>query len=460
MTQDKSTLKEVETRLSDLPDDKFLKVIELLQGVQSRPEVLQTMSQARPRLGRLRPPRPPTAQRVFYSPIEDLLSDLDDAAAEGRIARDLMRRCWFVMKAAVPPALMQAWEGRLAASKRDRGKVRAVALEVWAAAGAGLTTAVASVVDEPEAAARIFGANPPMDLMGQIGGVYRIADEIETLKSKFPDFPVPEIEEEDISLIQETLTRIKAEGKGDASLLIWVLSARMASPLSFMRHFQGDLGDGTATGAQLVAASLAHLEGAVRRIEHAASGSPSVTSLASNAEQLAAELAAAREMAGAAGAKDPRLQAIGGKLKAMVLEKVIANAEQDVLAIVPRIGPDGDMTEALKVMPTRQDLVRAEERVRAVRKAAKFGGKVGLGEEPAKMLAVIKKEVVTYLDAMLDHLAKNPAEAGARAGAEQHVFNSARMIELADGPSAGYEILKKGQEKLEKSMPKPAEKKG
>jgi len=454
VTEDKSTLKEVETRISDLPDDKFLKVVELLQMVQSRPEVLQTMSQARPRLSRMRPPRPPTAQRVFYSPVEDLLSDDDNAAEQGRVSRDLMRRCWLVLKTGVPAQLMQAWEQRLAASKRDRAKVRAVALEIWTAAGAGLTTAVASIGDDYDKAVHIFGPDAPVDTASAIAGVYRIAEEVENLKLKFPDIPVPEMEEEDVALVQETLLRIKTEGKGDAALLVWVLSSRMQSPLSFMRHFPHDLGDGTAVGAQLVGGSLAHLEGALRRVEKPSGGPPSLTDLAASAEQLVAELSAARELAGPAGSKDPRLQAIGGKLKTMLQQKVLANAEQDVLAIVPKIGPDGDMTEALSKMPTREDLVRAEERVRAVRKAAKFGGKVGLGEEPAKMLATIKKEVETYLTAMLDHLQKNPGDASARGGAEQHVFNSARMIELADGPSAGYEILKKGQEKLEKAMPK------
>ncbi|MEI6986535.1 MAG: hypothetical protein WCK65_10430, partial [Rhodospirillaceae bacterium] len=55
-----------------LPDDKLLKVLELVEKFPDRTQAQLVLDQIRPRLVQLRPPRQVTAQRLLFHPVDDL----------------------------------------------------------------------------------------------------------------------------------------------------------------------------------------------------------------------------------------------------------------------------------------------------------------------------------------------------------------------------------------------------
>ena len=85
----------LESRLFDIPEDKFIEVVRLLERVRDHPDVRQTFAAIRPRLVQVRPERRPTLKRVLCMPFEDVLESFGGVDVPlGRIERRVIDPVW------------------------------------------------------------------------------------------------------------------------------------------------------------------------------------------------------------------------------------------------------------------------------------------------------------------------------------------------------------------------------
>ena len=97
----------LESRLFDIPEDKFIEVVRLLERVRDHPDVRQTFAAIRPRLVQVRPERRPTLKRVLCMPFEDVLESFGGVDVPlGRIERRVIDPVWKLVMECGDTALM------------------------------------------------------------------------------------------------------------------------------------------------------------------------------------------------------------------------------------------------------------------------------------------------------------------------------------------------------------------
>jgi len=445
-------LHQVEERILDLPEDKFLNLMVLLHEIRSHPDAARAIEKARPRMIRLRPPRPPSIQRIFYYPFEDLLCDgLAAPTQDGQVPREAMQLCWKVVASTIGAQTIQGLEQRLAASQDRRRQITDLGRKLWPAAAKALRTALARANEDPSYADVTFGGSAILPLLTDIAGLLPLAEEIETLKERFPEKPVQGLTDEDIEAIQATITRIREQGLGEPRLLIWALAARMANPADFLLRFLegGAAAAGEASG-KLIDASVVRLADELRRVEAEVRESHSALDVAGEAAKLADTLMSARQFADKRKHLEAPLKEISTHLKRMVETEVLENAHTTVLDAVPAAPATAD--DGLPELPPDSALIDAENRVRALRKCAKFAGAVDLDKAVGDKLKGIADEVEHRAMAMLDALPKDAPATEAKPVAERHLCNSVRMLELAQGPNAAEKVLRTGLSRIAKAF--------
>ena len=119
-----------------LPDKRLLDVLKLVEQAPDRGQVRVVLDQIRPRLVRLRPPRPLTAQRLLFRPMEDLFDPTERYRAKiGRLSRAIVQPCWTIVRATVDPSLIQRTEERIRSTDPSNQKdIFAAGLALWSAA--------------------------------------------------------------------------------------------------------------------------------------------------------------------------------------------------------------------------------------------------------------------------------------------------------------------------------------
>ncbi len=447
-----SVLHQVEERILELSEEKFLDLMVLLHEIRSHPDAARAIEKARPRMIRLRPPRPPSIQRIFYYPFEDLLCGGPAAPTEdGRVPREALQLCWKVVASSIGPATIQGLEQRLATSQDRRRQITDLGRKLWPAGAKALRTALARASEDPLFAQATFGGSAVLPLIEDIAGVLPLAEEIETLKERFPEKPVQGLTDEDSEAIQATITRIRGQGLGESRPLVWTLAARMANPADFLLRFlEGGAGASDEASDKLIDASVVRLADELRRVETEVRETQSALDVAGEAAKLADTLVSARQFADKRKHLEGPLKEISMHLKRMVETEVLKDADSTVLDAVPAAPAAG--ADGLPELPADSALIDAENRVRALRKCAKFAGAVDLDKAVGDKLKSIADEVEHRAMAMLDALPKNAIATEVKPVAERHLCNSVRMLELAQGPNAAEKVLRTGLARIAKAF--------
>lgn len=429
-----------------LPNDRFLKAIALLERVKAHPSTRRALENARSRLRELRPPRRMDLQRLFYLPMEDLLTDShSQAAEEGRVRRDLMARCWKLMQDGGDKAEFQKLNAQASELfSTEWEKLKKAGERIWAMGAANLTQAVARARDDEAYATQTFGDPGNVDIIGDLAEAYKVAGEAVGLKERFPENPVVAFDDEDYSALVGAMKRLREGRIGDPWSLVWVMSARMANPIDFLMQFMKQRSfEPTPAVGPMVDRSVKQLEAEVGRTREKAATAGSASDVASQAVHMAATLASAKQLAKSRKHLSEQVDRIAVELQEMVREVVVEGAVESVMSTLPSLDP-----EELSTQPDLSDMAKAEDRVLALCQVSDVDPAMNLGPVVQQKLKSIASEVEKQIRSALDLLASQPATPENRKAAEAHLSHSTRLVELSEGPAAAERVMLEGHKRI------------
>ncbi len=429
-----------------LPNDRFLKAISLLERVKGHPSTQRALDAARSRLIELRPPRRMDLRRLFYLPMEDLLTNSAvQAAEEGRIGRDLMAICWRLIQDNADKAEFQRLNVQASEIfSTEWEKLKKAGERIWVLAATSLGEAAARAKEDSAYASQNLGSPESVAIVGDLSEAYKIAGEAVGLKERFPENPVVTFDDEDYSALIGAMKRIREGRTGDPWQLVWVMSARMANPIDFLMQFLKQRSfEPTPAVGPMVDRSVNQLEAEVGRTRERASTSGSASDVASQAVHMAATLASAKQLAKSRKHLAEQVDRIAVELQEMVREVVVEGAMESVMATLPGLNAD-----ELGTQPDLSDMAKAEDRVLALCQVSDVDPAMNLGPVVQQKLKAIATEVEKQIRSALDQLGSQPATPEGRRAAEAHLSHSTRLVELSEGPAAAERVMMDGHKRI------------
>ena len=130
-----------------------------------------------------------------------------------------------------------------------------------------------------------------------------------------------------------------------------------------------------------------------------------------------------------------RSDGVTAKIRHAVQTRIIDTAPEEVSA-------------ALVDAPSRDVLVAAEAHARALARSRKSAAKIGLGTATESAISSIRRACVGRIDEVLSQASGSGDPAANKANANAVVFQSVRLIELADGAASARQILANARQRL------------
>ena len=218
-----------------LPDDKLLGVLALVEQVPDRDQVREVLDKIRPRLVKLRPPRPITAQRLLFRPVEDLFDPPDRYRAKiGRLSRNTIHPAWLIVRNLVDQNLLARTERSLkSVDTNDHTDLYAIGMPLWSEAG----KVIAAFLEADTSIGRRKAGNDSLTVtedmrqqLTDIADILEIAAEIETTKIHLPEKPITSLSEVDTEMLTEVISRLGNVSTRKVQTFILVVLARMSKP--------------------------------------------------------------------------------------------------------------------------------------------------------------------------------------------------------------------------------------
>ncbi len=413
-------------KLGDLSDEKLLMVFQQLAVIPDAAIVPALLDEIRPRLRKLRPPRPLTLKRILCTPFEDLFESpvmtvhADDAGE--RISRTAIDPCWRLLQQA-DPLKLEAFEVELRQVARGLARARLDLSErFWRWAAATLATATV-----PDAHA------PSIRLMAD---ALFAAPVIEEFKRVVPGKPVLHLGEFETPHLVAGLARLAGEGLS-ADVYLLVVAARLANPGEVMAfHRRLGAGNGDEKLGRLSGFAVARIDEATQDFARdAAAASPD--DIARAADKLMATIAATREVVDDShrARLEVHAQAAVATLRGSIKEHVIDTAAAAIDVALPTA--DGPAPLAT--------LVAAEDHARALGRSRRAAGLLGLGVEQATAVSSLCARFEKRIDQLMGTATASPIS---DKGAENAVYRAIRMIELLDGPQRAQRLFLGARQRL------------
>jgi hypothetical protein len=421
-----------------LPDKRLLDVVRLVEQAPDRGHVREVLDRIRPRLVRLRPPRPLTVQRLLFRPVEDLFDPAERYRAKiGRLSRHIVQPCWTIVHALVPPALLRRTEARLrTVDSLDAKEVFATGLALWQTAAEQLSGFLATDPGIGRSRVGTEQVTITEDVrlqLSNIADILGVAAEIETVKLHVSERPIRSLSEVDIDLLSTIITRLAAESTLKVQTFVLVLLARMARPGDLLQVLAGlalpcSTSDHAALFDTVGSNAFAALTSEAQDLRRQRSKSTDPGADARTAEHLITRLISLEHAFG--GRRDrgitEQIQSVRREIGTFVLDTVVVNAYQELLHNLP---PPTARTESAPL--TVDQVENAENCARSLRRCAHVADAVGLRKDMERKLSVICTELEQRsLPPSADYETRS-----------QHLIRSARLIELIAGPDEAQRIL-------------------
>jgi hypothetical protein len=435
--KDTAAMLDLERPLERISEAKFREVARLLEEVREQPGVQQILDHVRPRLIKVRPPRKPNLQRLFYLPLEDLLVTDTAPPDNGMVPRALASLTWRHIAETGEAETRKELEGalrRLGAGDRDGHRRIAARLWPWVA------EILASLVRDPGNARGMLGRQAGLLAeLNEISAVLHVAGSLEALKAALPSPPIRTLGDEQMGLIRRT---VADNAKGDPELtyvMVLTIMARVAKRADFLEAIMGMTLDLTVHDKPVVYARLARLVMAemtdrARQLDETDRGN--LVGLADNARNLVVGLVAAER----ALKNDPRARRELGLMRKSAektVTEVVGTAKDNAVAAIA-VGA-GAPTEAL---------IETENNILALRKCQTFAGEIGLDRTVGGALDGIVGEVRRKADALFATAGRKDGAAPDRKAAEQQMYWAVRMTELAGTPDDAETLRRQGLKAL------------
>ena len=441
----------LENRLFDIPEDKFIEVVRLLERVRDHPEVRQTFAAIRPRLVQVRPNRRPTLKRVLCMPFEDVLESFTGVDVPlGRIERRLIDPVWRLVTECGDRALIDQLDRQVQeTAPGNLNALRNIGRRLWPMAAQAIRGAVGAA-GEPDTGRRslwraLQGDEEMQRQVLDVAAFLEIGLTIESLKDALAPKPLAALDDLHVDAIEQAAQAVARQSAGLVYYLLLVAASRMANPADLLTVLN-DLDFGKARReqpvifAQLSGLVVTNLEERSARLDgNGYSAGPDRTAAAIAPEEaiaIAERLIASVDTTSAVMdvLADPlyreRLDAVKGAVRTMVTGTVLDTAAAGILTAVPAPAANG------RPAPVDEDAqAAAEDHARALRRCEGLAGALGLHEPLKDAMASMEKGLMARAQALLADYPKTAGDPDDAETAEMNLFYALRLLELVAGPA-------------------------
>lgn len=411
--------------LEEVPEDKFRRVVSMLEGIRHKPEIKAALDGMRARIVQVKPPRHPTVQRVLYLPIEDALVNVADKEGCGYVSRAVMAAAWTYLERETDQALLQGWQREINALSDERpDEEHALEDRIWRWAAESLKTAAAkALVDRADRKALLGDSADLLGEMQQCIRLLEVGTQIRTIKKLLPLKPVRVLEKENRAPIRHLILDLRPPDTDQIYAILFTVMLRLAVPGEFLEDVPAILsGFPTPAKAELQARLTVFVMGDMDRRAATAIGSRDgdLNLRAKRAELLVAALSAGEKTI-TTNDRDTRKQ----------LVSVRGTAEKLVNDIVREADEQARGGIAAENTADRSVLKRAEDSVSALRQCTGFADRIGLDESVRGTMGgvttAIREQAALALDALRG---RSDSAASFQAQCDQ-VYWTVRMLELS-----------------------------
>ncbi|BAI73752.1 hypothetical protein AZL_a02210 (plasmid) [Azospirillum sp. B510] len=455
---DADRLPGLESRLFDIPEEKFIEVVRLLERVRDHPDVRQTFAAIRPRLVQVRPNRRPTLKRVLCMPFEDLLDGADGVEVPpGRIERRVIDPVWRLVTECGDGALIDQLDRQVQETAAGNlNALRNIGRRLWPMAEQAIQAAVGGAAEQggsgQPARQPLHGDEGLRRQALDVAGLLEIGLTIEALKDALAPKPLPVLEDRHVAAIEQAAQAVARQSPGLVHHLLLVAASRLANPTDLLAVVGGiDLGkarrERPAIFAQLGGLVVANLEERSARLDGRRHGLATGTNDAGiafrpdEAVGIAERLVAGVDTAAMATdvLADPvyraRLDAVKLAVRSMLSGSVLDTAPRGILTAVAE-PPDGG--RPVPVDENSQTV--AEDHARALRRCEGLADALGLQGALKDMLASMERELFARAHALLARYPRTAGDPDGAETAEVNLFYALRLLELVAGPAKADQL--------------------
>lgn len=425
-----------------LPDDKLLGVLALVEQVPDRDQVREVLDKIRPRLVKLKPPRPITAQRLLFRPVEDLFDPPERYRAKiGRLSRHTIHPAWLIVHNLVDRPLLERTERMLKTIEAsNHTDLYAVGLPFWSAAGKVLSEfleADTSIGRRKVGNDSLTVTEDMRQQLTDIADILAIAAEVETAKIHLPEKPINALSEVDTELLTEVITRLGNDSTRKVQTFILVVLARMSKPGDLLKVLSEasipcttlERNGLVKTVGTTALAKLAFEAQDLRLHKTKMPSDPSEGTLA--AEQMVNRLISLEKTLGSVRDKSvvEQIQTTRREIGTYVVDTLAVKADESLFENL-RAKPEGVVRNGVQE-PTMEQVENAEKSALSLKRCARIAETVGVKREMEKKLQVVCGQ--------LEREATAPDnDEDAR---ERRLIRSVRLIELIAGPDEAQRVM-------------------
>jgi len=467
VTQAEENLAELEGKLFEIPESKFLQLVNFLEqslgrGKDTTPLRL-LLSKMRPRMVQVRPPRRNTVRRQFCRPFEDLLySTKSMVPVEGRLPRTAIDPIFALFEADFGKDRLTACESELANLPVDDARCEAIASRIWGEAAMSLRSALVASqrdsISKRDLIDKLRGEHVYRAL-GDIVEILEIADIVQSLRKKLPPRPIQALSGSIVKTIGEHLDRAIKFAPRKGEILMLVAMGCLERPWEIIEALEKlALESKKVVDPVLSALAVrALVSGAEQRLESmrqdiADGDTPDSETLARQIADLAKTMLGAKgamQSTGQGRGLDRQLERARKSLKDMVQTNILNGADSTILtnlmsteagAFSSGDGGEGSWDNP----PDETKLKEAEQRAIALRLCVRYAEELGLGGEAEEKIASLKSSVTARADDMIDSISGRYLSHNQRKAAESNLYASVRLIELLAGPDAANDLRLRG----------------
>ncbi|PWC33694.1 hypothetical protein [Azospirillum sp. TSO35-2] len=441
----------LENRLFDIPEDKFIEVVRLLERVRDHPDVRQTFAAIRPRLVQVRPGRRPTLKRVLCMPFEDVLESFSGLDVPlGRIERRVIDPVWRIVSEFADRHQIDQLDRQVQEiAPGNLNALRNIGRRLWPMAAQVIRAAADGDGSRQLMGRMLHGDEDLRRQVLDIAAFLEIGPTVEALKDDLSPKPLSRLEDTHVAVIEQAAQAAARQAPSSVYYLLLVVASRLATPADLLTVLNDiDLGkarrEQPVIFAQLSGLVVTNLEERTARLD-GDPGSAGAVASPEDAIAIAERLVASVDTTTAVMdvLAEPiyreRLAAVKAAVRTMVTGNVLDTASAGILTAIaaPADGPD----DGGRPVPVDEDVQSAaEDHARALRRCEGLADALGLHQPLNDTLMSMEKGLLLRANALLARYPRLAGNADDAETAEINLFYALRLLELVAGPAKADQL--------------------
>ena len=450
---DKS-LDNMASKVFEIPEAEFEQLVSALELRRLKPAQqaasVSMLTQIRPRLRLIRPARKFTPMRLFCRPFEDLLYNPNTPRkALGRIPRNALKPIWFeteqLLGADGLAAVNEAIKGL---DPTDDEAVDTAGRPFWDAAHKALKALrddSSKVKGGPAKLQERLGGPDILASLDDIIIALSVAAPLTEMRRKLPPPPIADVNNADLMLIVQGLTRTAALNRDGLPMLVLSLMSRLQSPAMLPSLIERLIDEGAgdliqSMGGQVGEAVASQQED--RIIDVRADAEQKEDDPVGVARALGNELKNLKREAEAAGGGGRgvarQIERVKAEFGRVARESIVAGAAPKALEAIDALdGPPENAT-------SNRDRFRViENQIVSLRLCKQYAGDIGLTGE----IDTAMKQISAKLDIRSADLLRR-LQADDVTVSTVDLFSTVRLVELSEGSEKADKLREKGMAAL------------